>query len=61
MALPKRRLSKSRRGNRRAHLALRVRLTNVCPKCQAVKLPHRACPECGYYKGRQVINVKEQE
>jgi large subunit ribosomal protein L32 len=61
LALPKRRLSKSRRGKRRSHLALRAKVTNICPKCQKIKLPHRACPDCGQYKGRQVIEVKEEE
>ncbi|HHY62940.1 MAG TPA: 50S ribosomal protein L32, partial [Firmicutes bacterium] len=23
------------------------------------RLPHRACPECGYYGGRTVIDVSE--
>jgi ribosomal protein L32 len=22
-------------------------------------LPHRACPKCGHYKGREVLDVKE--
>ena len=61
MALPKRKISKSRRGKRRSHLALRAGVINVCPRCQAMKLPHRACSSCGYYKGRQVIEVKEEE
>lgn len=28
---------------------------SVCSNCGNPKLPHRACPECGFYKGRQVI------
>jgi len=23
-----------------------------------MKLPHRVCPQCGYYKGRQVVEIK---
>jgi large subunit ribosomal protein L32 len=30
-----------------------------CPNCHEKKLPHRACPKCGEYKGRAVIDVKE--
>ncbi len=28
-----------------------------CPKCGKATLPHRACANCGSYKGRQVIDV----
>jgi large subunit ribosomal protein L32 len=30
-----------------------------CPNCHERKLPHRACPKCGIYKGREVLEVKE--
>lgn len=55
MANPKRRHSKSRRDKRRAHDALAAPPTSVCTECGEVKLPHRACPSCGFYRGRQVI------
>ncbi len=55
MAVPKRRTSKSRKGKRRSHKALKVQSLSLCPKCGSPMLPHRACPECGYYKGRQVV------
>jgi large subunit ribosomal protein L32 len=28
-----------------------------CSQCGAHVKPHRVCPSCGYYKGRQVISV----
>lgn len=28
-----------------------------CPQCDAPCIPHRVCPACGFYKGRQVITV----
>ena len=31
-----------------------------CPQCHSVKLPHRLCPECGYYNGREVIAKNDQ-
>jgi len=31
-----------------------------CPRCGAPRLPHRVCPECGYYGDRQVITIKEK-
>ena len=30
-----------------------------CPNCREPKPPHRACPHCGYYRGRQVRAVDE--
>ena len=59
MANPKRRHSKSRRGKRRAHDALSQQAFSECPNCHQAKLPHRVCPSCGYYKGSQVMEVKE--
>lgn len=59
MANPKRRHSKARRDKRRAHDALDRPATSLCANCGEVKLPHRACPQCGYYRGRQVIEGRE--
>jgi len=28
---------------------------NACPQCHSPRLPHRVCPVCGHYKGREVI------
>jgi len=59
MALPKRKISKSRRGKRRAHQRLGLANLSTCPQCNEPKLPHRVCPNCGYYKGRAVIKTEE--
>lgn len=57
MPNPKRRHSKRRTSNRRAHYHLSVMSRAECPNCHEVKLPHRACPHCGYYNGREVIDT----
>jgi large subunit ribosomal protein L32 len=58
MPNPKRRHSKRRTSNRRAHDHLyRLPLTE-CPNCHEKKLPHQVCRACGYYKGREVIDTK---
>ena len=59
MANPKRRHSKSRRGKRRAHNFLVAPNLSVCSNCGSAVLPHRVCASCGYYKGKQVIEVQE--
>ena len=58
-ALPKRRISKHRRGNRRSHQALKPRQLVLCPQCGELALPHSACRVCGTYKGAQIIKIKE--
>ena len=59
MANPKRRHSKARTSKRRSHDALTPIGLSECPNCHEKKLPHRACPKCGTYKGRDVLEIKE--
>lgn len=59
MANPKRRHSKARRDRRRAHDFLPRPATSSCAECGEVKLPHRACPSCGSYRGREVVEGKD--
>jgi large subunit ribosomal protein L32 len=56
--LPKRKLSKARRGRRRANDALQPVHLVVCPQCKAMRLPHVVCPTCGTYRGETVIEMK---
>ncbi|MGH2922782.1 MAG: 50S ribosomal protein L32 [Solirubrobacterales bacterium] len=61
MAVPKKRQSSARRDRRRAqHKARRPRL-NECPRCHSPRLPHRVCPTCGTYAGREVISQEAPE
>ena len=59
MAVPKRKTSKARRDKRRAS-AYRLNKATIteCPQCHERKLPHRVCRSCGYYKGREVVDVE---
>ncbi|MHA1648817.1 MAG: 50S ribosomal protein L32 [Candidatus Helarchaeota archaeon] len=61
MANPKRKISKSKRDKRRASWMNKLQATSLgtCPNCGEPKLPHRACPSCGYYKGQQVFTPTE--
>ncbi|NLN49862.1 MAG: 50S ribosomal protein L32 [Clostridiales bacterium] len=59
MALPKGKISKSRRDKRRANWKLTLPGLVECPKCHEPKLPHRVCQSCGYYKNRTVIKVED--
>lgn len=54
MAVPKKKVSLSRRNMRRSHEALRAEAHTECPNCGELKRPHHVCPSCGYYDGREV-------
>jgi large subunit ribosomal protein L32 len=58
---PKRKLSKGRRDRRRAHDALPAVHLVKCPKCGALREPHRLCLDCGTYKGVTFIEMKEEK
>ncbi len=59
MAVPKRKHSKARSRKRRGgHAKLRVTQVITCPKCGEVMLPHRICPSCGYYRGKEFISTE---
>ena len=61
MAVPKKKTSKSKKGMRRSHHALRAPSFSPCPDCGEMRLPHRACPACGRYRGRQVVQVEAED
>lgn len=60
MAVPVKKISKSRKGSRRAHDSLASVNLSTCPQCSEPRKPHHACPKCGYYKGREVVSVSEE-
>ena len=57
MSTMRQRHTKSRTNNRRSHHALKPLVLNICLKCGQSLLPHTACPNCGAYKGKEVIDV----
>jgi large subunit ribosomal protein L32 len=57
MAVPKRKMSKSKVRSRVRSHRHSIMHAKACPQCGADHLPHRVCPSCGYYRGRQVITV----
>lgn len=44
--------------NRRSHHALTAPTLATCSNCSAKHRPHHMCQECGFYKGRLVIDMK---
>ncbi len=60
-ATPKQRISRKHRRDRRSHDALKPVQLVECPNCHALRMPHRVCPTCGTYRGRQVLQLKTAE
>lgn len=57
MAVPKRRVSKARRDKRRSSVwKLSPPAFARCNHCGQLMVPHRVCGNCGFYKGREIVN-----
>lgn len=65
MAVPQRRISKTRKRLRRTHFKLEVSGLTTCPNCGEMIQSHRVCPKCGYYNGKAAYlngkTVKQEE
>ena len=59
MAVPKRRQSRHRSGNRSHHLKLTPAQLVPCKKCSAKILPHHVCWSCGWYRDKRQMIVIE--
>ncbi|MFK7736403.1 MAG: 50S ribosomal protein L32 [Pirellulaceae bacterium] len=60
MAVPKRKHSNSRSGKRRSHHQVTPKQTGYCPQCSDTVPTHSVCPKCGYYMGRNVVDMSEE-
>jgi large subunit ribosomal protein L32 len=60
MPVPKRKKARSRTRSRKSQWKGSgiIPTYATCPQCHKPKLPHRACPSCGTYAGRQVLPVE---
>ena len=61
MAVPARRTSKTTKRLRRTHFKLNVTGLAQCSNCGAMVKAHQVCPECGYYNGKKVVDVKNSK
>ena len=59
-ALPKKKLSRIRRGKRMATKGYNLPRLVACSHCGKLKMPHVLCPHCGYYNERMVFEPKEK-
>ncbi len=61
MAVPFRKVSKTRGRKRRTHYKIVENATVKCPKCGEPVRPHRVCAKCGTYKNKEVVKTTEAE
>ncbi len=61
MGVPRAHSTRAQKGRRRSHLALKTLGLISCSHCKKMITPHAVCKYCGYYKGREVINVLAKE
>ncbi|MCI8444950.1 MAG: 50S ribosomal protein L32 [Bacilli bacterium] len=59
MAVPFRKVSKTRKRMRRTHYKVSANETTKCPNCGEAIRPHRVCKNCGTYKGKEVLKQEE--
>jgi large subunit ribosomal protein L32 len=50
-------MSRSNTRSRRAQWKTTAPTLVACPRCREQKPPHVACPTCGTYNGRTVLDV----
>jgi large subunit ribosomal protein L32 len=57
MAVPKRKTGRMKTHSRRSSNVLTAPAKSVCPQCNEPKLPHRVCPTCGFYNGKEIVQI----
>ena len=61
MAVPKSKITRSRRNMRRSHDSLTPATYAECGNCGELKRPHHVCASCGHYNDREVIAAVEPD
>lgn len=59
MAVPKKKMSRARTRRRKATWRVARPHLVPCRQCSAPHASHRVCPNCGSYKGREVLAAEE--
>lgn len=60
MAVPKSKITGSKRGMRRSHDSLTASAYLECSNCGELKRPHHVCGACGHYGDREVVAMAEE-
>lgn len=54
-------MAKGKQLRRRSHLSLKKQSLIDCSQCKKKIRSHEVCKYCGYYKGREVVNVMARQ
>ena len=57
MAVPKSKISPSRRGKRRSSDKINSVAIILCSNCKGNKIAHHICKKCGYYRGNKYLRI----
>ena len=57
---PKKRHSRQRQGKRRHSINFEFLTEYSSENCGANNMPHVICKKCGFYQGRQVLNLEKK-
>lgn len=60
MSVPKKKKCRSAVRTKRSHHALEEKTLGTCPNCAKPVMPHRACANCGQYRGRTVLKIAKK-
>ena len=53
--------TRSHTANRRSHHALKAPALATCKNCGSTHRPHHMCLDCGFYNGRQIIDLASKK
>jgi len=54
-------MAKGKQLRRRSHLSLKKQSLIGCSQCKKMIRSHTVCKYCGFYKGREVVNVMARQ
>ena len=60
MGLPGHKTSGRAKRQRASHFGLTKTSLRTCSQCNAPTLPHRACTQCGNYRGKKVVATEKR-
>ena len=60
MSTQKQKHTKARRDRARVFLAIKKKTLVKCSHCGSSIKSHIACPKCGYFKGKEIVNTTKK-
>lgn len=61
MSVPKQHHTKGRRDRRRVRFEIDPKKLVACSHCKKAVKQHMTCPYCGFYKGKEVVDMSKKK